>query len=70
MCREAGIVVIHASQVLRADGANMGVLGAVVPQVRDGIGLVVATEQFRSLSAAADGAEGREAGYEFTAFED
>ncbi len=37
MCREAGILVIHASQVLRADGSNMGVLGEVVPQVRDGI---------------------------------
>jgi nicotinamidase-related amidase len=35
VCRDAGILVIHASHVLRPDGSNMGVLGEVVPAVRD-----------------------------------
>jgi ureidoacrylate peracid hydrolase len=26
-CREAGLLVVHASHVLRADGSNTGVLG-------------------------------------------
>jgi nicotinamidase-related amidase len=37
VCRQAGILVIHASHVLRPDLSNIGVLGEVVPQVRDGI---------------------------------
>jgi ureidoacrylate peracid hydrolase len=37
VCRDAGVLVVHASHVLRPDGANMGVLGEVVPPVRDGI---------------------------------
>src|SRR5713226_7657363 len=37
VCRQAGILVIHASHTLRPDGSNMGVLGEVVPPVRDGI---------------------------------
>ena len=37
VCRQAGILVIHASHILRPDGSNMGVLGEVVPPVRDGI---------------------------------
>lgn len=36
VCREAGILVIHTSHVLRADGSNMGVLGELVPKVRAG----------------------------------
>jgi nicotinamidase-related amidase len=37
VCRQTGILVIHASHVLRPDGSNMGVLGEVIPPVRDGI---------------------------------
>jgi nicotinamidase-related amidase len=36
VCREAGILVIHTSHVLRPDGSNMGVLGETIPRVRDG----------------------------------
>ena len=36
-CRDAGILVIHTRHVLRADGSNMGVLGELVPKVRDGL---------------------------------
>jgi ureidoacrylate peracid hydrolase len=35
-CRQAGIVVIHTSHVLRPDGSNMGVLGEILPDVRKG----------------------------------
>ena len=35
-CREAGILVIHTSHVLRPDGSNAGVLGEVVPAVVEG----------------------------------
>jgi nicotinamidase-related amidase len=34
-CRKAGILVIHTSHVLRADGSNMGVLGDLVPAARE-----------------------------------
>jgi ureidoacrylate peracid hydrolase len=34
-CRRAGILVIHTSHVLRADGSNIGVLGDLVPAVKD-----------------------------------
>ena len=34
-CREAGILVIHTSHVLRPDGSNTGVIGEVVPAVVD-----------------------------------
>ena len=36
-CRAAGILVIHASHVLRPDGSNTGVLGEIAPIVRQGI---------------------------------
>lgn len=36
-CREAGILVIHTSHVVRPDGSNVGVMGEVIPPVRDGI---------------------------------
>jgi nicotinamidase-related amidase len=36
-CRKAGIVVIHASIVVRPDGSNLGVLAEFSPPVRDGI---------------------------------
>jgi ureidoacrylate peracid hydrolase len=34
-CRTAGILVIHTSHVLRPDGSNTGVLGDLVPAVRE-----------------------------------
>jgi nicotinamidase-related amidase len=34
-CREAGILVIHTAHVLRPDGSNIGVLGEIVPDIRD-----------------------------------
>lgn len=37
VCREAGVLVIHVSHVLRPDGSNMGVLGVLHPEVRAGI---------------------------------
>jgi ureidoacrylate peracid hydrolase len=30
-CRDAGILVIHTSHVLRPDGSNVGVLGEINP---------------------------------------
>jgi nicotinamidase-related amidase len=36
-CRQAGILVIHASIVVRPDGSNLGVLAEFSPPVREGI---------------------------------
>jgi len=36
-CRAAGILVIHARQVLRPDGSDTGVLGEIAPVVKQGI---------------------------------
>jgi len=36
-CRAAGILVIHASRVLRSDGSNTGILGEISANVRQGI---------------------------------
>lgn len=36
-CRKAGILVIHASIVVRPDGSNLGVLAEFSPPVREGI---------------------------------
>ena len=36
-CRNAGILVIHTSHVLRPDGSNIGVLGEIAAIVRQGI---------------------------------
>jgi biuret amidohydrolase len=36
-CRKAGVLVIHASIVVRADGSNLGVLGEFSQPVKDGI---------------------------------
>ncbi|MBV8551846.1 MAG: cysteine hydrolase [Acidobacteriaceae bacterium] len=36
-CRAAGILVIHASHVLRTDGSNTGLLGEIAPVVKQGI---------------------------------
>lgn len=35
VCREAGILVIHTLHVLRPDGSNTGVLGQLLPAVRE-----------------------------------
>ena len=37
VCREAGILVIHTSMVLRPDGSNRGVLSEMAPPVREGM---------------------------------
>jgi ureidoacrylate peracid hydrolase len=37
VCRDAGVLVIHASHVLRPDGSNIGVLGELQPKVRTGL---------------------------------
>ncbi len=37
VCREAGILVIHTSLVLRPDGSNTGVLAEMSPPVKAGI---------------------------------
>lgn len=34
VCRDAGILVIHTSHVLRPDGSNIGVLGEINPMVK------------------------------------
>lgn len=36
-CRAAGILIVHASHVLRPDGSNTGVLGEIAPIVKQGI---------------------------------
>lgn len=36
-CRQAGILVIHASIVTRPDGSNLGVMGQFSPPAREGI---------------------------------
>jgi biuret amidohydrolase len=35
-CREAGMLVVHTSHVLRSDGSNIGVVGEIVPEVKQG----------------------------------
>jgi ureidoacrylate peracid hydrolase len=34
-CRDAGILVIHTAHVLRPDGSNIGVLGEIVPDIKN-----------------------------------
>lgn len=36
-CRVSGILVIHASHMVRQDGSNIGILGDIAPPVRHGI---------------------------------
>lgn len=36
-CRANGIQVIHTAHVVRADGSNIGVMGEIIPAVRDGV---------------------------------
>jgi nicotinamidase-related amidase len=37
VCREAGVLVVHTCHVLRPDGSNMGVLGDLIPSIKDGV---------------------------------
>lgn len=34
-CRRAGILVIHTRAALRADGSNMGIMGEILPVVKE-----------------------------------
>ena len=36
-CRRAGILIVHTRHVLRSDGANMGILGEMIPKIKDGL---------------------------------
>ena len=36
-CRDAGILVIHTSHVVRPDGSNVGVMGEIIPPVNEGV---------------------------------
>jgi nicotinamidase-related amidase len=36
-CREAGILVIHTAHGLRPGGSNIGILGEIVPDIKDGL---------------------------------
>lgn len=36
-CRAAGIAVVHCSHVVRPDGSNIGVMGDLIPPVREGM---------------------------------
>lgn len=37
VCRDHGITVIHTLHVVRPDGSNIGVMGEVIPAVKDGV---------------------------------
>jgi ureidoacrylate peracid hydrolase len=37
ICRDQGVLIIHASHVLRPDGSNIGILAEVAPPVREGM---------------------------------
>src|SRR3954468_17058831 len=36
-CRDSGVTVIHTVHVVRADGSNIGVMGEIIPAVKDGV---------------------------------
>jgi nicotinamidase-related amidase len=36
-CRQAGVLVIHTAHVTRPDGSNVGVMGQLIPPVREGM---------------------------------
>ena len=36
VCREAGVLIVHAAHIIRADYANLGVLGEFAPSVKEG----------------------------------
>jgi biuret amidohydrolase len=37
VCRRCGVAVVHTSHVTRPDGSNVGVLGEIIPPVKDGL---------------------------------
>lgn len=37
VCRRAGALVVHTAHVTRADGSNAGVMGEIIPPVREGL---------------------------------
>jgi biuret amidohydrolase len=37
VCQNAGVLVIHTAHVTRPDGSNVGVMGEIIPPVRDGM---------------------------------
>ncbi|MEZ4297860.1 MAG: isochorismatase family cysteine hydrolase [Polyangiaceae bacterium] len=37
VCRGAGVTVVHTSHVVRPDGSNVGVMGEIIPPVKQGI---------------------------------
>jgi len=37
VCRELGVPVVHTLHVTRPDGSNVGVLGEIIPPVKDGL---------------------------------
>lgn len=36
-CRKHGVLVVHTAHVTRADGSNVGVLGELIPPVKEGL---------------------------------
>lgn len=36
-CRQRGVTVVHTTHVTRPDGSNVGVLGEIIPPVKDGL---------------------------------
>jgi biuret amidohydrolase len=36
-CRKAGVLVVHIAHVTRPDGSNVGVMGEIIPPVREGM---------------------------------
>jgi hypothetical protein len=36
-CRKAGVLVVHTAQATRPDGSKVGVMGDIIPPVREGM---------------------------------
>jgi nicotinamidase-related amidase len=36
-CRRVGVLVVHTARVTRPDGSNVGVMGELIPPVREGV---------------------------------
>ena len=37
VCRGCGVLVVHTAHVLRPDGSNIGVMGDIIPVIREGL---------------------------------
>jgi nicotinamidase-related amidase len=37
LCRQLGVLVVHTLHVTRPDGSNVGVMGEIIPPVKDGL---------------------------------